>query len=572
MLDSHPPRSPGVFIGILLVLALIALDLVALFLLLARPISLLSFFLGLVVFGSLPLIVAGGYLAQVLRQARYHVDDDALIIAWGVWRRQVPLSTIRALFLGREAGQRRRFRGIRWPGLYLGRAELESGGQVLPLRVFAARGPAQQVILVTDQGAYAISPADPESFQACIKGLRAVEGPVAAPVAEAGNRTPLSRLWADRLARWLLLVPLPLNLALFAYLAAIFARLPATVPLRFDATGAVSQTGSPLNLFLLPALALFGWLGNIWLGLYFYPVRGERNVAMLLWSSSLGLQLAAWLGLLSLTARRGAGALALSDLALALLLSLLIAAVAGWRGSLSGSGVIGAVIVGTLTFGLGGWAWGVLLGLFFVSSSLLSHFKEEAKREAAEKFAKGHRRDFWQTMANGGLGALAALLSALAPSPLWLPLFVGVMATVTADTWATELGTLSPRPPRLITTGRVVAVGTSGGVSALGTLVSFAGGALIGAAAGLLLAPATLVPAALVGGAAGLAGSLFDSLLGATVQRIYYCDVCQKDTERKLHRCGHPTRPLRGFAWLNNDAVNLLASLVGGLVAAGLWR
>lgn len=44
-------------------------------------------------------------------------------------------------------------------------------------------------------------------------------------------------------------------------------------------------------------------------------------------------------------------------------------------------------------------------------------------------------------MANGGLGALIAMANALLPSPVWFYLFTGVMATVTADTWATELGT-----------------------------------------------------------------------------------------------------------------------------------
>jgi uncharacterized membrane protein len=67
----------------------------------------------------------------------------------------------------------------------------------------------------------------------------------------------------------------------------------------------------------------------------------------------------------------------------------------------------------------------------------------------------------------------------------------------------------------------------------------------------------------------GVAGSLFDSLLGATVQAIYWCDGCQKETERRVHRCGVETRRLRGWPWLNNDLVNFAASAVGALAAAG---
>ena len=69
---------------------------------------------------------------------------------------------------------------------------------------------------------------------------------------------------------------------------------------------------------------------------------------------------------------------------------------------------------------------------------------------------------------------------------------------------------------------------------------------------------------------AGLAGSLVDSVLGATVQGIYWCAACQKETERRIHTCGAATEPLRGWGWLNNDLVNLVSSVAGGLLAAGL--
>lgn len=144
------------------------------------------------------------------------------------------------------------------------------------------------------------------------------------------------------------------------------------------------------------------------------------------------------------------------------------------------------------------------------------------------------------------------------------------MATVTADTWATELGTLSKSPPRLITTGRVVEVGTSGGISPFGTTVSFLGGMLIGLVGGLIT-DYDLLATTLSGAIAGLIGSLIDSLLGATIQRIYYSDARQKETEKMYENDGTPNRPLRGWAWMNNDMVNLLASIVGGLTAVFLY-
>lgn len=266
----------------------------------------------------------------------------------------------------------------------------------------------------------------------------------------------------------------------------------------------------------------------------------------------------------------------LVQLLLGLILSAGIGLLAYRRGSLSRSGVLGAMLTGTLIFGLGGLVWGALLVVFFVSSSLLSHWQEGRKAAVAEKFAKGSRRDLAQTLANGGVGALLAVGVAIYPHPAWLAAFVGTMAAVTADTWATEIGVLSVTPPRLITTLRPVPPGTSGGVTRLGTLAALAGGVFIGACGALLTAllgqpggPTLL----LVGSVAGVASALFDSLLGATVQRLYVCQVCGKETERRVHH-GRPTLAIRGWPWLNNEGVNFLASLVGAalgaLLASGL--
>jgi len=292
------------------------------------------------------------------------------------------------------------------------------------------------------------------------------------------------------------------------------------------------------------------------------------------------------------------------SLFLGLILSALIGGLGYWRQALSLSGVVGAILVGTLIFGLGGWVWGLLLITFFVSSSWLSHYRRGAKESliddgpAGQVDAKGSRRDFGQTLANGGLGAILAMASVRAGTDaargihgsaadlLLFAAFVGVMATVNADTWATELGILSRVPPRLITTGKVMTPGTSGAVTRLGIWASVAGALLIGAVATALTQIASLLSGsswslrassyALLAVVGGLAGSLFDSLLGATVQGVYYCDRCAKQTESPTHRCGQIARPLRGWGWLNNDMVNFLASLVGGLVAASLawilWR
>ena len=272
-------------------------------------------------------------------------------------------------------------------------------------------------------------------------------------------------------------------------------------------------------------------------------------------------------------------------LGIGLVLSAAIGLAALHKGSLSRSGALGAMLVGTLIFSFGGWAWGLVLVTFFVTSSRLSHYRENAKASiAADKFSKGHQRDLGQVLANGGAGTLAAVAAFFLPGPATLGAFVAAMATVNGDTWATELGVLSRPPPRLLTTGKVVEPGTSGGISLLGTLAALAGALVIGLAAagfgalerwlgGGAVAVgdwAWVVPVAAAG---GVGGALLDSLLGATVQAIHRCPRCRKETEREVHSCGERTEPLRGWKWLGNDWVNFLSALGAGLLGAllGGW-
>jgi uncharacterized protein (TIGR00297 family) len=251
---------------------------------------------------------------------------------------------------------------------------------------------------------------------------------------------------------------------------------------------------------------------------------------------------------------------------------LLAAAVAGLAyrlGSLTRGGAAAATIVGGLTFGAGGAVPGALLMLFFISSSVLSRVGKRRKESAAAQFEKGGRRDQGQVLANGAAAAALALAYGITLEPVMLVALAGSLAAANADTWATEVGVLSRRCPRLVTTGQAVDPGTSGAVSAEGSLAAVAGAGLIGVAAGwgtgsVLVAVATL--------AAGSVGAFVDSVLGATVQAIYFCPTCQKSTERHpRHGCGSATTLVRGWPWLRNDGVNLAASIAGACAAALLW-
>jgi len=252
------------------------------------------------------------------------------------------------------------------------------------------------------------------------------------------------------------------------------------------------------------------------------------------------------------------------------LLAIIIAFTAYRARSLSVSGALAATVVGAVIFGVGGWAWAILLLTFFISSSLLTRLFGKRKSSLSEKFAKGGQRDAGQVFGNGGIATLFAALHGLFPEAIWPWLgFAASLAAVNADTWATELGVLSAHPPRLITSPRkIVEMGTSGGISLTGTLSALAGAAVIGVLASLLSPETGSWSQVLLITLAGLGGSFFDSLLGGTVQAIYYCPTCKKETERyPQHLCGTHTGKIRGWSWLNNDWVNTACAVFGALIA-----
>ena len=240
-----------------------------------------------------------------------------------------------------------------------------------------------------------------------------------------------------------------------------------------------------------------------------------------------------------------------------------IAVLARRARALSASGAAAATAVGTAAVAAG-WDWGALLVAFFVASSLLSRVGRRAKQAAAGILGKDDERDAVQVLANGALFALAAMAYVAAPSVLWQAAGGGALAAATGDTWSTEIGMLSPRPPRSLTTLRRVAPGISGGVTALGLLGGILGAAFIQITAVLLHWPMAAAVAALAG---GVAGALADSLLGALAQQRRWCDACGQATERRVHRCGAPTRIVGGLSWLDNDGVNVACTLVGAAVA-----
>jgi uncharacterized protein (TIGR00297 family) len=252
------------------------------------------------------------------------------------------------------------------------------------------------------------------------------------------------------------------------------------------------------------------------------------------------------------------------QLATGALFALVIALLASRAHALDRSGAFGAFVVGTIVFGIGGWKAAIVLLAFFIPSTILSRVGAQKKRRLTD-IGKHGPRDAWQVLANGGIAALAMLLEPRYGGAA-LAAFAGAFAAASSDTWGTEIGTLARGAPRSILTLRPLATGLSGGITLQGTIAELAGAVFVALAAAVLgVAPFIAVVAG------GIAGALFDSLLGASAQALRYCPACERACETNPHVCGSSTQLRRGFAWMENDAVNAAATLCGAVVALAVF-
>ncbi|MBO5946028.1 MAG: DUF92 domain-containing protein [Clostridia bacterium] len=230
------------------------------------------------------------------------------------------------------------------------------------------------------------------------------------------------------------------------------------------------------------------------------------------------------------------------------------------RRALTSLGLIMAMILDfVVAVAFGNFGFYVLIS-FFVGSLLVDKIKKHKKADDGISKKEG-TRDLIQVIANGLIPLASALLYTYTSSPIFLVAYVASLAEAFADTVASGMGVFSRRTYDVFKL-RSCECGISGGVSVVGTV----SGAVAAALLSLYLSPFSwwLV---LVSFAASFLGVVFDSFLGSVFQIKFRCTECGKITEKHQH-CGKMTRQVAGFAFFDNDVVNLLSGAFAAIVAA----
>jgi uncharacterized protein (TIGR00297 family) len=205
------------------------------------------------------------------------------------------------------------------------------------------------------------------------------------------------------------------------------------------------------------------------------------------------------------------------------------------------SGLFSAALVGIILMVFADARWFIIMLAFFILGSVCTRYKFEYKKRIGVEQTQSGARGYRNVFANGIFAAAAAVLYGVFVQPVFIVLYVGCVATATADTMASEIG-VTGGIPYLITTLEKVPIGTNGGVTVTGELVALVGGFLVSMVA---LAFNVVTPwMAIVCTIAGFVGTNIDSLVGATLEN-------------------------RGY--LGNAGTNFLATMGGGIVAVTLY-
>lgn len=293
--QPYPTRSGFISLGVTVVAGLVAVLLLDTLLQQTAPPPIFGLLLGFLV--TMTIFLAALYWTVVAFRLQYQLNRNGLAIQWGPSQYLVPFEQIKAIIPGHDCSAQPTFKGINLAGLRVGRGDLAEYG-VLKFHTTAPF--ADSLLVVTADQSYIISPDRPADF---IKAWQRRQSVGTTQQWQAGldAHWPLNLpLFTDRLAQLFFGLSLLICLALFGYLTLIYADLPASLPIRFDALGQPDRIAAKSTLAIFPAVGVVVLGLNTLLGIFIYTK--EKIAAHLLWGSTVILELSLWVALLQITA------------------------------------------------------------------------------------------------------------------------------------------------------------------------------------------------------------------------------------------------------------------------------
>ena len=233
--------------------------------------------------------------------------------------------------------------------------------------------------------------------------------------------------------------------------------------------------------------------------------------------------------------------------------------------ALTKGGILAALLLDiavTLAFGNKGF---VILCTFFVGSIITDKIKKQHKIKSRNEKAERECRGYMQVLVNGMIAFLSSVSFIITENQIFVIPFVTSLGEAFADTVASGIGALSKRtydPFRR----QKCENGLSGGMSLIGTLSSFIAALIISVIAYCIGFNGFGFAELLIVTICAFLGGIFDSFLGSLFQIKYRCAKCGKITEREEH-CDTQTVRYSGFAFIDNDIVNLLSCTFSAVLA-----
>ena len=166
-------------------------------------------------------------------------------------------------------------------------------------------------------------------------------------------------------------------------------------------------------------------------------------------------------------------------------------------------GIILADIIGSASFLLGGMPAFLALIMFYAVAETITVI-------ARKNSVKHEQRSIPNIMGNSGPAIIALLLGQFGA-------FFAALSAAFADTASSEIGMLARERPVLITSLEKVEKGTDGGITVLWISAAVAAATIMGLFYYFAVTPSAGLAALIV--AAGIAGSVVDSFLGAVFER-----------------------------------------------------